>query len=173
MAVESSLPRPSAWSRLAPTPLAVGEPSPALLVQTRSTTPPALPRPPSVPPWTGRSPSREHRTKTRKDSASTTARADERRGRGRASEEEERDPRGRRARPARVRPLWSGAPPFAPPRSRLHLPSRRFEKPLERGRALAPTASRRASTNRERAAPPLPFTPGAVGDSGGTIRRGN
>ena len=59
------LPRPSAWSRLAPTPLAVGEPSPALLVRTRgSTTQPALPRLPSVPPWIGRPPNRERRTKT-------------------------------------------------------------------------------------------------------------
>ena len=59
------LPRPSAWSRLPPTPLAVGEPSPALLVRTRrSTTQPVLPRLPSVPPWTSRSPRRERRTKT-------------------------------------------------------------------------------------------------------------
>ncbi len=84
-----------------------------------------------------------------KDSASKTTRADERRGRGggRASEEEETrsqdqdERRGseiheegeearseRRARPARVRPLWSGAPPFAPPRFWLHLPSGSFPK---------------------------------------------
>ena len=62
---------------------------------------------------------------------------------------------------AGLHPSQCGAPPVAPPRSRLHLLSRRFEKPLERGRALTPTASRRASTNRERAAPPLPFTPSA------------
>ena len=107
------LPRPSAWLRLALTPLAVGEPSPALLARTRrSTRQPALPRLPSVPPWTGRSPSRERRTKTRtkttgnrdedegqdderfsnsrttdsgrKTQATKTTRADERRGRGRA-----------------------------------------------------------------------------------------
>ena len=37
-------------------------------------------------------------------------------------DEEEAKP----ARPARVRPLWSGAPPFAPPRFWLHLPSGSF-----------------------------------------------
>ena len=43
--VESSLPRPSVWSRLAPTPSVAREPSPALLARTRgSTTPPSLPR---------------------------------------------------------------------------------------------------------------------------------
>ena len=47
----SPLPRLIAWSRLAPTPLAAGEPSPALLVRTReSSTRPALPRLPSIPP---------------------------------------------------------------------------------------------------------------------------
>ena len=51
LAGESSLPRPSAWSRRAPTPFAAGEPSPALLAQTRRSSPqPALPRLPSVPP---------------------------------------------------------------------------------------------------------------------------
>ena len=60
------LPQPSAWSRLAPTPLVVCELSPALHAQRRrSATPPALPRLPSVPPWTGRPPNRERRTKTR------------------------------------------------------------------------------------------------------------
>ena len=59
------LPRLSAWSRLAPTPLTVCELSPALLAQTRrSATPPVLLRLPSVPPWIGRPPNREHRTKT-------------------------------------------------------------------------------------------------------------
>ena len=72
---------------------------------------------------------------------------------------------------AGLRPSQHGAPPVAPPCSRLHLPSRRFEKPLERGRALNPTASRRASTNRERAAPPLHFTPAAE-NSGGRIQAG-
>ena len=46
------------------------------------------------------------------------------------------------------------APPVAPPRSWLHLPSRSFEKPLKGGRALTPAASRRASTNQKRAALP-------------------
>ena len=42
--VESSLPRLSAWSRLAPTPFVAREPSPALLARTcGSTTPPSLP----------------------------------------------------------------------------------------------------------------------------------
>ena len=45
-----------------------------------------------------------------------------------------------------------------------------FEKLPKKGRSSLLTASRRASTNRERAAPPLPFTPSA-GDSGGRIRR--
>ena len=45
----------------------------------------------------------------------------------------------RRGRASRsVRPVERGAPPLALPRSRLHLPSRRFPKPLERGRALSP-----------------------------------
>ena len=74
---------------------------------------------------------------------------------GRRSEEKKRNPRGRakrkRARPARVRPLWSGAPPFAPPRFWPHLTSGSFPK---RGRSPLPAASPRASTNRGRAAPP-------------------
>ena len=47
----SSLPRPSAWSRLVPTPSAAGEPSPALPVRTRgSSARPALSRLSTVPP---------------------------------------------------------------------------------------------------------------------------
>ena len=73
----------------------------------------------------------------------------------------------------------AGLRPVAPPRSLLHLPSRRFEKALERGRSSSLTASHRASTNRERAAPPLSFSPSAsgfrrkhqAGDSGGRFRR--
>ena len=78
------LPRPSAWSCLAPTPLAVCKLSPALLAQTRrSATPTALPRLPSVPPWIGRPPNREHRTRT------STRRERSRRSEGEAGEEEE------------------------------------------------------------------------------------
>ena len=85
------LPRPSAWSRLAPTPLAVCELSPALLAQTcRSVTPPALPRLPSVPPWIGRPPNHEHRTRT------STRRERSRRSRRRSR-------RRRRSRPGRRR----------------------------------------------------------------------
>ena len=91
-------------------------------------------------------------------------------GTKRGKEEEELDHRGDRAGETheprgesepRVRsalysvglcPSQRGAPPVAPPRSWLHLPSRSFEKPLEGGRALTPTASRRASTNQKRAA---------------------
>ena len=61
--------------------------------------------------------------------------------------------------------------PIALPRSLLHLPSRRFEKALERGRSSSLTASHRASPNWERAAPPLPLLTKRVdyqaGDSGG------
>ena len=65
VAIESSLPRPSAWSRLVPTSLAAGEPSLALLVQTRrSTTQPTLPRLLSVRPWTGRERRTKAKTKT-------------------------------------------------------------------------------------------------------------
>ena len=61
---------------------------------------------------------------------------------------------------AGLRPSPRGAPPVAPPRSRLHFPSRRFHKALEGGRAPTPTASHRASTNGERAAlPPFPCQP--------------
>ena len=60
---------------------------------------------------------------------------------------------------AGLRPSQRGAPPVAPPRSRLHLPARRFQKPLRRGRALTPTASSRASPNRKRSAlPPSLYT---------------
>ena len=79
------------------------------------------------------------------------------------SKEKKRNPRGsargrakrKRARPARVRPLWSGVPPFAPPRFWPHLPSGSFPKrgvPHSGNSSLA--ASPRASTNRGRAAPP-------------------
>ena len=65
----------------------------------------------------------------------------------------------------------AGLRPVAPPRSLLHLPSRRFEIALERGRSSSLTASHRAYTNRERAAPPLPLLTKRVGiqagDSGG------
>ena len=57
----------------------------------------------------------------------------------------------------------AGLRPVAPPRCLLHLPSRGFQKALEGGRAPTPTPSRRPSTNRERAAPPLPFSPSASG----------
>ena len=69
----------------------------------------------------------------------------------------------------------AGLRPIAPPRSLLHLPSRRFEKPLEKGRSSSLTASHRASTNRGRAAPPRPFSPSASGfrrkHQAGTFRR--
>ena len=55
----------------------------------------------------------------------------------------------------------AGLRPVAPPRSLLHLPSRRFEKPLEKGRYSFLTTSHRASTNRGRAAPPRLFSPSA------------
>ena len=65
----------------------------------------------------------------------------------------------------------AGLRPVAPPRSLLHLSSRRFEKGLDRGRSSSLTASHRASTNRERAAPPLPLLTKRddypAGDSGG------
>jgi len=100
--VESSLQRPSAWSRLAPTPLVAREPSPALLAQTRrSTTPPALPRLPSVPPWTGRPPSREHRTKERGKKLSLHKSQRGRRKRESQGEGEERAKRRRRRRKQR------------------------------------------------------------------------
>ena len=70
------------------------------------------------------------------------------------NQEEGRASRASALYSAGLRPSQRGAPPIAPPRSRLHLPSRRFQKPLERGRALTPTASRRASTNHKRAALP-------------------
>ena len=54
--------------------------------------------------------------------------------RGRA----ERPDQERPARLASVRLISLGAPPFAPPRFWLHLPSRIFEKSLENGRALSP-----------------------------------
>ena len=69
----------------------------------------------------------------------------------------------------------AGLRPIAPPRSLLHLPSRRFEKPLEKGRSSSLTASHHASTNRGRAAPPRPFSPSASGfrrkHQAGTFRR--
>ena len=43
-------------------------------------------------------------------------------------EKEKRIAKRKRARPARVRPFWSGAPPFAPPRFGLHPPSGSFPK---------------------------------------------
>ena len=59
----------------------------------------------------------------------------------------------------------------APPRSLLHLSSRCFEKGLVRGRSSSLTESHRASTNQERAAPPLPLLTKRndypAGDSGG------
>ena len=78
----------------------------------------------------------------------------------------------------------AGLRPVAPPRSLLHLPSRRLQKALEGGRAPTSTASRRPSSNRERAAPPLltkrvgiqAEAPGGeiqAGDSGGRLRREN
>ncbi len=75
----------------------------------------------------------------------------------------------KRARPARVRPLWSGAPPLCSAPFRAP-PS--FWKLPKRGRSPLPAASHRASTNRGRAAPPLSVTP-ASKDSGGGIQRGN
>ena len=147
-----------------------GEPPPALLVRTRrSTTQPALLRLPSASPTnrplTGpraQEPS-ENRGTSANESMNQARKGEEvAHHREIANQEEESEPRVRSALySAGLRPSQRGAPPVAPPRSRLHLPSRRFDKPLERGRALTPTASRRASTNRERAAPPLPFTPSA------------
>ena len=144
VAVESSLPRPSAWSRLAPTSLAAGEPSPALLVRTRrSTTQPALLRLPSVPPWTGRSPSREGRTKAKTTTTGTPRRGPRRqelktRARTKKTQatktqqlSDDKDSRRSVLAPlgsAGLRPSQRGAPPVAPPHSRLHLPSRSLSK---------------------------------------------
>ena len=65
----------------------------------------------------------------------------------------------------------TGLRPVAPPCSLLHPSSRRFEKGLVRGRSSSLTASYRASTNPERAAPPLPLLTKRddhqAGDSGG------
>ena len=98
-----------------------------------------------MPPWTGRSPNRERRTKTRKRLSlqNCQSRRAKRKSKGQRGRRERRE----RAPPVSVvysaglRPSQRRAPPVAPPCSRLHLPSRRFEKPLERGRALTPTAS--------------------------------
>ena len=96
----------SLWDRrvLSPTTVGVVAPGPdssrglrtlsALLAQTRrSTTPAALPRPPSVPPWTGRSPSRERRTKTRKRLSLHNCQS--RRAKRKRKSQRERNPRGR------------------------------------------------------------------------------
>ena len=138
-----------------------------------------------MPPWTGRSPKQdqnEEKTQPPQLPEQTSEEEEEEPARDKSKRKErkqfQRKQRRERALPVSVvssaglRPSQRGAPPIAPPHSRLRLPSRRFEKPLEGGRALTPTASRRASTNRERAAPPLPFTPSA-GEIGGRIRREN
>ena len=73
---------------------------------------------------------------------------------------------------SQIHPFCStGLRPVAPPCSLLHPFSRRFEKGLVRGRSSSPTASHRASTTREPAAPPLPLLTKRddypAGDSGG------
>ena len=124
MAVESSLPRPSAWSRLVPTSLAAGEPSPALLVRTRrSTTQPTLPRIPSVPPGQAarqaasagprRRPKRQElfrRQEETKDSATLSAPGT--RGETKTKKDSGDKDSGRSVRPTFV--AWGSAPRSAP-----------------------------------------------------------
>ena len=73
---------------------------------------------------------------------------------------------------SQIHPFRSaGLRPVALPCSFLHPSSRRFEKGLVRGRSSSLAASHRASTNPERAAPPLPLLTKRddypAGDSGG------
>ena len=151
-----------------------GEPSPAPLVRTRrSTTPPALLRLPSASPQLAAHRATSAGTKRGEEEAATESMNQARRGeleseyRGDRSEHE---PRRSAERPEpRVRPPYIGRGSALRPTPLLAPPP--FEKLPEKGRSSLPTISRRASTNRERAAPPLSFTPSA-GDSGGRIKRG-
>ena len=68
------------------------------------------------------------------------------------------------AREPRVRPPYIGRGSALRPTPLLAPPP--FEKLPEKGRSSLPTASRRVSTNRERAAPPLSFTPSAEKQAG-------
>ena len=104
-------------------PSAAGEPSPALSSSARAGPPQAAcgASRPRLPP-TGRA-----------TSAGTSEEEGSASQRQRMNREEERAYERRRshetrARPASVRPSWSGAPPFAPPRFWLHLPSGSFPK---------------------------------------------
>ena len=91
----------------------------------------------------------------RQKTASKTTRADERRGRGRGEEEEEE----RRARPARVRPLWSGAPPSLRRILGSTPPLRGVSRSLSKGGvpSLRPPHAMHPPIGSE-LPPPLPFT---------------
>ena len=124
-------------------PFSAGEPSPALSSSARAGPPQAgcgasRPRLPPTGHAGPRARERARRKGARVSLADQPSRGESIREEKRREEEkskrkrQEEEPRGRakrkRARPARVRPLWSGAPPFAPPRFGLHLPSGSFPK---------------------------------------------